>query len=100
VVSQKRGSRWISGQFRCIGATCREVVRRAHRPCIKISRLREQIKRDISEDRGRLHTTKKPMLPKCDMTRDEEMFSDVIITTITFMFNTITKKTTKMRTGF
>jgi hypothetical protein len=40
------------------------------------------------------------MLPKCDMTRDEEMFSDVIITTITFMFNTITKKTTKMRTGF
>jgi hypothetical protein len=34
------------------------------------------------------------------MTRDEEMFSDVIITTITFMFNTITKKTTKMRTGF
>lgn len=35
------------------------------------------------------------MLPKCDMTRDEEAFIDGIITTIAFMFDTKTEKTTK-----
>jgi hypothetical protein len=104
----RRSSRWINRRVRGIGAVRQRVVWRACHPCIKISRVGEQIKRDISEDRGgtrwtrrkRLHITKEPMFPKCDMTGNTKTLSNGIITTISFMFYAITKKTTDRRTRF
>lgn len=48
------------------------------------------VKIDEKLGEKRLHNTKEPIIPKCDMTLDVKTFIDEIIILIAFMFNTIT----------